>query len=339
MVISVELPRNFPHDSPVLKCKNERHSYIDSTTHIILKSIHPGLEVWSASNDLGVILSDLCTNIFMQTPPTPLSPGWDSAYRHPLAQPLESIKDNAILNRIIDSSEPVLPGSSSQASPSHHAPAPTQGLTHEDIKAALKSKSVSELTAIGKEPETFLSQWSLLEPLRARTRERVRQHDAWRKLKDEMPKITSELEEVENVNSVMLAHRQELEARKAALNEELNRYSSAYTKKATADALLSSAHNEELFSEDLAAAFVRGQPDPSTGQPIELDSFLKQFMASRLQFRTRIDKRALLLSTPNELQSLSTASSGDSNSLWRSTATSSSTFSSPPPQYLLTRPF
>lgn len=313
--------------------------YIESASYVIMKSAHPGLEVWEAGNDLGVILSDIYNNIFLRTPPTPMSPNWDSAYNNPLAQPLESIKDNAILNRLIDSSDPVAPTTVPQPATSPSNLAPTTELSMTDFKKALESKSIQELEEISKDPHSFLAQWSRLAPIRDRATKRMSQTESSRKLQDEVPKIEAELEELENVNQVILANKAELEAQLQSLNNELRSYEDAYTKRAVSDKLLSMAQHEELRSDDMATAFYREMPDPESGEKLDLDTFTKQFIASRQLYRLRLAKMGYLLSTPEVPPTLASSSSNGSGSPWRTNASSSSNVSSPPPSFLSSRPY
>lgn len=338
MIITIELARDFPIIAPILRCKFERHMYIENTSYVIMKTSHPGLEVWEPTNDLGVILSDIYNNIFLRTPPTPMSPNWDSAYNNPLAQPIESIRDNAVLNRLIDSSDAVATSNPPQPSRSPVPAAPSLELSINDFKKALESQSMNELEEISKDPHSFLAQWTRLAPLRERATKRMSQSERSGKLQDEVPKLEAELEEVENVNQVLLASKAELEAQIASLNAELHSYDSAYSKQAFCDELLAMAQREELRSDDMATSFYRGSPDPELGRVLDLDTFTKQFIASRQQYRLRLDKRALLLANPQ--QPINTSSSfGSSSSPMRTNTTSNSSVSSPPPSFMSTRPF
>lgn len=339
MVISIELARDFPSVPPILRCKYERHTFIESATYVINKTIHPGLEIWEPTNDLGIILSDICTNVFLRSPPTPMAPNWDSSYNNPLAQPIDSIKDNAILNRLIDSADPAPSFNPPQPSRSPTLDVPALDISINDFKKALETKSTAELEEISRDPHSFLAQWSRLAPLRERSTQRVVQAEKSLKLQEEVPKLESELEEVENVNQVLLANKAELEAQMAALTAELQSYESAYTKKTVSDSLLAMAQREELRSDDMATAFSRGSSDPETGETLDLDNFVKKFIPSRQTYRLRLNKRAVLLNTPNELSTLSTSSTGPV-SPWRTNTTSSSSISSPPPSSISSnRPF
>lgn len=342
MIISIELAREFPVSAPILRCKYERHMYIDSSTYVIMKSAHPGLEVWEQGNDLGVILSDLYNNVFLRTPPTPMAPNWDSSYNNPLAQPLESIKDNAILNRLIDSADPVAPNAAPQPSASQSNLAPATELSMADFKKALESKNMKELEEISQDPHSFLAQWSRLAPIRDRAAKRMSQTESTRKLQEEVPKLEAELEELENVNQVLLAGKAELESQLQSLSNDLRSYEDAYTKRAVSDKLLSMAQHEELRSDDMATAFYREMPDPESGQKLDLDTFTKQFIASRQLYRLRLAKMGYLLSSPDVPSTLASSSSnGSAASIlpFRSNTTTSSNVSSPPPSFLSSRPY
>ena len=316
IVLSLELTRDFPSVAPTLRCKYERHMFIDGSTFVIKPNVHPGLEFWKPGNDLGLILHEIHTKVFNVTPPIPMSPMWDSTYGSPLAVPLDKITDNAILNHIIDSSDLIAQASASSAAPSTQSRlGGVEELTLADFTALLTQKSLLELETIGKEPHAFLHECDRLSGLRKLEAGRSAQYEQIKQLEAETKAAQAALEEAENIIQVLAAHKSELDTTLASLHSQHQQLSGAFSKQAICDALLALAQREELHSEDLGTLFSKGTLDPATGKPaLDLDSFLSNYMASRTLYRLRLDKRAVVLSTPTA--AVAPAPSASSPPIW-----------------------
>lgn len=341
MVVSIELPRDFPSEPPVLRCRYERHTFVDGQNFIISPRIHPDLEKWKHTNDLGAILYTVCAQVFGPVPPTPVSPNWDSAYQNPLCKPLDQIKDNAILNRLIDSSgiidagafaptQSQLKAASSAASGGNKpVETPYVVLKAEDIAAVLAKKSSKEVENIAEHPEAFLNNWDKIEPLRKRASQREAAMTKAKNLDADTTRIQAQLVHQEDLVAQLLPRKDELGLQLAQLKAHQQHIESRHSKQAIVDGLLVTAQHDETSSENLASAFVRGLPDAASGKPLDVDSFLSKYLELRVSHRTRISKRSLLLSTPTQLSTMRTAPSTSSNASSFSYPSTQSSASSP----------
>lgn len=302
IVVSIELSRDFPTSAPTIRCKYERHTYIDQSTFEIKKTVHAGLDSWKSTNDLGFILQEIHSNVFNTNPPMPMSPVWDSTYGSPLVIPLSQITDNVVLNHIIDSSDPVAPSSLAKVNGQHRQAGDKglKSLSVADFTAILATKSFLELDEISKNPLSFLHKCESLKDMKTLEEGRAAMFERTKTLEAETKSSQIALEEAENVNQVLLSRQRETEAQLASLRAQLQQLDGALSKQAVCDAMLALAQHEEIHSEEFGTAFSKGSLDPDTGKPlVDLDAFLSKYLASRTLYRLRIDKRAVMLSTPS----------------------------------------